>query len=86
MTCCYWFGLANGQTGLSPKAHARVQRFRAALALLGRSERVPWAELAVGCGYYDQSHLLRDFRAFSGCSPGEFVRHARPDADSIVVR
>lgn len=79
-------GLFARQTGLSPKAHARVQRFRAALALLGRSERVPWAELAADCGYYDQSHLLRDFRAFSGCSPAEFVRHARPDADSIVVR
>jgi AraC-like DNA-binding protein len=79
-------GLFARQTGLSPKVLARVHRFRAALALLGDSRSVPWAELAACCGYYDQSHLVRDFRAFSGCSPAEFVRHARPDADSIVVR
>jgi AraC-like DNA-binding protein len=79
-------GLFARQTGLAPKVLARVQRFRAALGFLGRSGAVPWAELAARCGYYDQSHLVRDFRAFSGCSPGDFVRHARPDADSIVVR
>ncbi len=74
------------QTGLSPKLVARVQRFRAALALLGESAVVPWADLAAQCGYFDQSHLVRDFRAFSGCAPGDFARHARPDAGSIVVR
>lgn len=74
------------QTGLSPKLVARVQRFRAALTLLGESAVVPWADLAAQCGYFDQSHLVRDFRAFSGCAPGDFARHARPDAGSIVVR
>ena len=63
-----------------------MHRFRAALALLGGPRPVPWAELADCCGYYDQSHLVRDFRAFSGCSPADFARHARPDPDSIVVR
>jgi AraC-like DNA-binding protein len=27
---------------------------------------LPWAELALRCGYYDQSHFANDFRAFSG--------------------
>lgn len=79
-------GLFARQTGLAPKVLARVQRFRAALGFLGRSEVVAWAELAARCGYYDQSHLVRDFRAFSGCSPADFARHPRPDADSIVMR
>lgn len=79
-------GLFTRQTGHSPKVLARVHRFRAALALLGGPRPVPWAELAACCGYYDQSHLVRDFRAFSGCSPADFARHARPDPDSIVVR
>jgi len=30
---------------------------------------VPWAELAVSCGYYDQPHFANEFRAFSGISP-----------------
>lgn len=74
------------EVGLSPKALARVHRFRAALGLLGDVEQVPWAEIAAQCGYYDQSHLTRDFRTFCGYTPAELVRHARPDAISVVVR
>jgi len=74
------------EVGLSAKSLARVLRFRASLALLARAERVPWAELAHVCGYFDQSHLVRDFKRYSGLSPREFTRHARPDANSIVLR
>ena len=74
------------EVGLTPKALARVHRFRAALALLDGVDVVPWAEIAAHCGYYDQSHLTRDFRAFCGFTPAEFARHARPDAVSVVVR
>lgn len=74
------------EIGLAPKIVARVLRFRSAIGLLTSVERVPWAELAAHCGYYDQSHLVRDFRAFSGYAPGEFLGRARPDGDSIVVR
>lgn len=71
--------------GLSPKSIARIHRFKSAIAILAGCDRVPWVELAAHCGYYDQSHLIRDFRAFSGFAPGEFVRRARPDASSVVV-
>lgn len=78
--------LLQRQVGLGAKALARVQRFKGALTLLGEVDEVPWAELALHCGYYDQSHLVRDFRSFSGYAPGEFLRHARPDSGSVVVR
>ena len=29
---------------------------------LGQAHDIDWAELALTCGYYDQSHLYRDFR------------------------
>ena len=74
------------QVGLSPKTFARVQRFRAALQMLEGAERVPWGELAARCGYFDQSHLVRDFHAFCGFAPGEFLQHTRADATSIVLR
>jgi AraC-like DNA-binding protein len=52
------------QVGLSPKSLARVHRFRGALQLLDRANgQVPWAALAEQCGYYDQSHLINEFRA-----------------------
>ena len=79
-------GLFRQQVGLGAKSLARVHRFRSAVRLLAGRERVPWAELAAHCGYYDQSHLVRDFRAFSGFAPGEFIRHAMADGNSLVVR
>jgi AraC-like DNA-binding protein len=74
------------QVGLSPKALARVHRFRGAMRLLDDPERVPWAGLADQCGYYDQSHLTNEFRRFSGFTPTEIARHSRPDSQSIVIR
>jgi AraC-like DNA-binding protein len=75
------------QVGLSPKALARVHRFRGALALLnGGDGQVPWAALAEQCGYYDQSHLINEFRRFTGLSPVELARRDRPDAGSVVLR
>jgi len=75
------------QVGLSPKSLARIHRFRGALALLdGRSGQVPWAELAEQCGFYDQSHLINEFRRFTGFSPVELARRDRPDSGSVVLR
>ena len=33
-----------------------------------------WSDLALTCGYYDQSHLINEFRAFSGDTPEAFRR------------
>jgi len=75
------------QVGLTPKALARVHRFRGALKLLDRADgQVPWAELADACGYYDQSHLINEFRRFTGLSPVDLARRDRPDSGSVVLR
>ena len=54
------------QVGLSPKVWCRVQRFQRAVKQLHAGVDVPWAKLALDCGYYDQSHFANEFRAFSG--------------------
>jgi AraC-like DNA-binding protein len=75
------------QVGLSPKALARVHRFRGALDILNRSQgEVPWAALAEQCGFYDQSHLINEFRRFTGFSPTELTRRDKPDTGSVVLR
>jgi len=75
------------QVGLSPKSLARVHRFRGALQLLDRANgQVPWAELAEQCGFYDQSHLINEFRRFTGFSPLELASRDRPDSGSVVLR
>jgi AraC-like DNA-binding protein len=60
------------QTGLSPKFLARVLRFRHALSRL-HADRGGHAGLAAECGYSDQSHLIAEFRHFSGQTPREFA-------------
>ncbi|MGV9372206.1 helix-turn-helix domain-containing protein [Micromonospora tulbaghiae] len=64
--------------GLPPKTVARLLRFERAYASLGRTlftadAAVPddagWAERAARWGYYDQSHLIREFREFAGATP-----------------
>jgi methylphosphotriester-DNA--protein-cysteine methyltransferase len=75
------------QVGLSPKSLARVHRFRDALAILDKANgRVPWVELADACGFYDQSHLINEFRRFTGFSPVELAHRDRPDSGSVVLR
>jgi AraC-like DNA-binding protein len=62
--------------GLGPKAVARIMRFQRALRLV--REGHPLADAAYACGYADQPHLNRDFRALAGATPREvtFVQDA----------
>ena len=64
------------QLGVSPKSYARLLRFEHATALLSELATAPdrtLADVAIAAGYYDQSHLTRDFSAMSGMTPGAFV-------------
>jgi AraC-like DNA-binding protein len=64
------------QIGLTPKASARVLRFRHAVALLGRGA-TSLTEISTACGFYDQAHLNREFRAIAGTTPGQMVASRR---------
>ncbi|PZS20775.1 MAG: AraC family transcriptional regulator [Pseudonocardiales bacterium] len=64
------------ELGLRPKAAARVIRFDRARRDLQRdpsSGPVLIAEVAARHGYYDQSHLVRDFVDFAGCAPSRWL-------------
>ncbi len=62
------------EVGMSPKLFCRVRRFRQALETVRHTAVPNWAQVAMDCGYYDQSHLIHDFRFFSNLSPTEYVR------------
>jgi transcriptional regulator GlxA family with amidase domain len=64
------------QIGLTPKASARVLRFRHAVALLGRGA-AGLTEISTACGFYDQAHLNREFRAIAGTTPGQMAASRR---------
>jgi AraC-like DNA-binding protein len=74
------------EVGLTPKVWCRIQRFQHALRQLHAGVDISWAELALDCGYYDQSHFANEFRAFSGVDATtysarrtQWVNHIRAD-------
>ncbi|TWO67033.1 helix-turn-helix transcriptional regulator [Caenimonas sedimenti] len=72
-------------TGLAPKQHARILRLQAALARLG-APGAPAAEVALDAGYADQAHFSRDFRAFVGMTPTDWLRAAPAQPNHVRVR
>jgi AraC-like DNA-binding protein len=61
------------QIGLTPKTVARIARLHHAASLLSRPTPLSWSDVAQRCGYADQSHLNRDFRTLTGCTPTEYL-------------
>ena len=54
--------------GIPPKLFSRMQRFQRVLQMVEGPEAT-WVDTAINCGYYDQAHLIRDFREFAGSTP-----------------
>jgi AraC-like DNA-binding protein len=62
------------EVGMTPKLFSRVQRFQRARAIIHENEEAAdWAGIAMNCGYFDQSHLIRDFLEFSGLGPAAYL-------------
>ncbi|MCP3164091.1 AraC family transcriptional regulator [Myxococcus qinghaiensis] len=66
------------ELGLTPKLLARLIRFDRVIQVLKSGAAESWARLALEQGYFDQAHLIRDFRQFTGGPPGEFLRRQLP--------
>jgi transcriptional regulator GlxA family with amidase domain len=56
--------------GISPKLYCELARFQSALGHLGSAVDDNWAQIAFAAGYSDQSHMISEFRRFSGLTPG----------------
>jgi len=58
--------------GTSPKDLSRIARLQKALYLL-RNSNLTLAETAYESGYADQSHMNREFKFFTNCTPMQYV-------------
>ncbi|TFZ04513.1 helix-turn-helix domain-containing protein [Ramlibacter rhizophilus] len=61
------------QLGLSPAAWRRLMRVHECLRLLRLQGPKRWTDIALETGFYDQSHLVNEFRALCGLTPGQFL-------------
>jgi AraC-like DNA-binding protein len=64
--------------GFSPKSFARIIRFQKALRILMEDAASTLAEVSAECGYFDQSHFVKDFRRFTGGVPHGYKGYYPP--------
>lgn len=58
--------------GMTPKRFARLTRFLHSCRMVRDRRHTALTEIALDCGYYDQSHFNAEFKAFSGLTPRRF--------------
>lgn len=63
--------------GVPPKRLARIYRFARVVRSLDAAGQVDWSYLAHQARYYDQSHFNKDFVAFTGHCPTDYLRLRR---------
>lgn len=66
-----------GEVGLTPKLFSRIQRFQRTRGVIHQDPSPDWATVALDLGYFDQSHLIREFLEFSGQSPTGYLKRQR---------
>jgi AraC-like DNA-binding protein len=62
------------QIGMSPKLYLRIARFNQALKLKEQRPDLTWTDITYLLNYYDQMHLIKDFRDLSGETPSKLSR------------
>ncbi|RHU27301.1 AraC family transcriptional regulator [Parabacteroides sp. TM07-1AC] len=71
-------------TGYTPKEFSRIIKFRNATRVLRGIKDTDMQQLAIDCGYYDQSHFIKEFRRLSGSNPSAFMSLPIPEDDPLT--
>jgi methylphosphotriester-DNA--protein-cysteine methyltransferase len=74
------------RVGVGPKFLARLVRFQRFVRALPRASADGVAALALAAGYFDQAHLIREFRALAGETPGRFATESHELSDLLTGR
>jgi AraC-like DNA-binding protein len=85
MTTKAFIARFSDQVGVTPKLYRRIERFRRVLTRVHGQHAIRWTRVAADCGYYDQSHFVRDFREFSGFTPTDFARLRTDDIEHVAL-
>lgn len=67
--------------GTTPKDFLRIIRLQRTLSILQHNPKIGFAQLSYECGYTDQSHMIKEFRLFTGYTPKEYISRCAPVSD-----
>jgi AraC-like DNA-binding protein len=59
--------------GISPKLYSRMLRFESIHNELRRMKETDWMNIVAKYNFYDQPHLIKEFKFFTGITPNEFI-------------
>ena len=59
--------------GLNPKDFIQITRFRKTFNILQSTPQISISKVAYDCGYYDKSHLIKEFKMFTGYTPKQLL-------------
>ncbi|WP_394000208.1 helix-turn-helix domain-containing protein [Luteimonas sp. WGS1318] len=63
--------------GIGPKTVSRLVRFQQAVRAAQSARAINWSNIAVDAGYYDQAHLIAEFRAIADSTPRMLMTELR---------
>lgn len=67
--------------GSTPKHFLRTVRFQSTLHKKEKNRNMPLTELAYNCGYYDQAHMINDYKLLTGITPSKYFSVCEPHSD-----
>jgi AraC-like DNA-binding protein len=70
-------------TGVSPKLYQKINRFQESLRHITKDAE-SLTSVAYECGYFDQSHFIRDFKQFAGITPSAYLPEAYPVGQALA--
>lgn len=74
----HFIELFRNEVGLRPKQFQRLYRFRRVLEAVQGKTNVDWTNIGLSAGYFDQPHLIHDFREFSDLTPEQYLKYRTP--------
>lgn len=72
------------QVGTDPKSFCGIVRFNTAVNMKLYNPAMLWTSVAHSCGFYDQMHLIKDFKKFTSLSPKNFLRLINPPIETFI--
>jgi AraC-like DNA-binding protein len=72
------------EVGMPMKLLARISRFNNAVNTKMLHPEKNWTTITYECGYYDQMHMIKDFKEFSSKTPEELFKYTPPPTEKFL--